>query len=453
MLRSVRLPVISILLALAVGDAAARPEPRDRTRTIQHRQPASVPVWGLADAPVTVDFFFNPTDYQLPSVWRNLMKLSADHPHRLRIRFHMVDGQWLAITALEANAQGRFFELMDEVVTNPMLGRTPTRRQELCEKAGVDFARVERAELSSWHLDGIDRAKAFMYRRRVGGGRMALLFNGKQTINTPDRMDPVRLEEAYDAALERAQELVDNGVDPHRVYARLLRDIDLAQPPARIVLGQVDGFLNRRRPVLRKERPIRLGALSMRGHRRGPEDARVVVHFFGSMQSRICTQTARYLEDLRKEFDGEMAYVFHDLYDAEDSSQPSVGLAHQLLRCAEDQGAYWEQWDQHVRQITQQLTRAKHLVQEDMEAAAKGIDIDPEKLIECMGKGRHEVAVDREIAAARAAGITRTPSVVLGGTLYEGSMSQESMRALILEQLLPGVLEEWAPTDDDRLTR
>jgi protein-disulfide isomerase len=276
---------------------------------------------------------------------------------------------------------------------------------------------------------------------------MALLFNGKQTINQPYQMNLDKLEEAYDAAHERAQLLLERGVDAHRVYDQLLLDIDLSRPPTHIVLGQVDGFITRRRQPLRKARPApRLGALHEAGHRRGPDDARAVIHFFGSMQSKICAQQARNLEDVRKEFDGDLAIVFHDLYDPDDSGQPSAGLGHQLLRCAEEQGSYWEMWDQHYNQLMMRPGHARHITQEDMEAEARALAIDPARLVACMSDGRHERAVERDVAAARRAGVRLTPSIAIGGMLYEGSLSADSIRALVLDQLLPGVLEEWAPT-------
>jgi protein-disulfide isomerase len=216
-----------------------------------------------------------------------------------------------------------------------------------------------------------------------------------------------------------------------------------------VVLGQVDGFLNRRRPTLHLQRPVRLGRLQRGGHRRGPDDARAVVHFFGSLQSRISAQTMNNLDDVREELDGDLAIVFHDLYDPQDPNQPSAGVAHQLMRCAEDQGSYWEAWDYHVNQITRQLTRAKHITPEDMKTMAQAISIDGDKLVACMKRGKYDKAVEADAASARAAGIVRTPSLVIGGMLYEGSISPDGIRALVLEQLLPGVLETWAPADDD----
>jgi predicted DsbA family dithiol-disulfide isomerase len=451
MLGEVRaLLVAGLVLVAAPAPAAARPH--GATRMIAHRTRESVPVWGLADAPVTVDFFYNVQDYQLPPVWIRLMKLSANHPQRLRIRHHLLlvgANQWLATTALEANSQGRFFELMAEVIVNPMIRSSPTRRDELCARAGVDLARVERADEGGWHLPAMQRAESFMRRRRVTHTRMALLFNGKQTVQQPYSMDDDKLEEAYDAAYERAQDLIDSGVEPHQVYPHLLRELDLAQPVPRVIPGQVDGFLNRRRPQQQEPHSIRLGRLQRGGHRRGPDHARAVIHFFGSLQSRISTQTMQNLDDVREEFDGDLAIVFHDLYDPQDPNQPSAGVAHQLMRCAEDQGSYWEAWDYHVNLITRQLTRARHLTPEDMKAMAQAISIDGDKLVACMKRGRYEKLVEADAAAARAAGIVRTPSLVIGGMLYEGSISPDGIRALVLEQLLPGMLETWAPTEDD----
>lgn len=450
MLLIVRAP-IAMLLALAAGPGAARGDPaaaapRDRTRVVEHQRASAVPVWGLALAPVTIDFFYNPMDYRLPALWTKLRQLSSDHPHRLRIRHHLLpEGQWLAETALEAHDQGRFFELMEEVVVNSAMRSNPHRREELCARAGIDFARAERADVEGWHVDRLERAKALMRRRRVTHNPMALLFNGAQTQEPPWQLDGDELEAAYDAAHDRAIEMLDRGVPARELYQRLVRQVDIERPVPRVHTGAVDGFQSDRHTPLRDPRPVRLGRLASRGHRRGPDNARAVVHFFCSMQSRLCGTTGFQLEEVRKDLEDEVAVVFHDLYDETDSRQPGAGNVHQMLRCAEEQGDYWTVWDLQIARISGLAPR--HIDSEQILAIANGAEMDGDRLVDCVARGRHKRAVEADVAAARAAGIKRTPSLVIGGVLYQGTMGIEGIRALLLEQLRPGLLEQWAPAE------
>jgi len=445
---------------VAAGDGRADPgggaaPARERHPVIEHRQPVAVPVWGLADAPVTVDFFYtletNRWQGQLPTLWARLLQLSQDHPRRLRIRHHLVNPGQLASIALEANAEGRFFELLDQVV-RPGPGAPPLNTRdgliELCRRAGVDFERAERAALDDWYHDTIERSRALMRQRSVRNMNGTMLFNGREIAASPDRD---RLEQAYDEAYQRARVLLDRGVPPSRLYAHLLRGLDLERPAPRITLGAIDGIPGQnRRPPLRAPRPIRLGALATAGHHRGAERPRVVVHLFCSMQSRLCANTAVGLEGIRQELPDDVAVVFHDLYDLRNADQTSVELTHQMLYCAEEQDAYWELWDYHYGQLLQS-GRVRTLHAEDLEAAADAIGMDGHRLLDCINTDppRHAAEAAGAAAAARAAGIRNTPSLVIGGMLYEGMIGQNDLRAVIREQLLPGLLEQWAPLDDD----
>ena len=81
--------------------------------------------------------------------------------------------------------------------------------------------------------------------------------------------------------------------------------------------------------------------------------------------------------------------------------------AAEASHCAEEQGQYWEMHDrlfQHQRAL------------EPWSGHAEALGLDVAKFDECLASGRHGAAVRKDMAVARAAGATGTPSFVLGYT-------------------------------------
>jgi hypothetical protein len=118
---------------------------------VEHRDPTTVPTRGPTTALVTIELFIDPMTNMLARrpIYRALEKLQASHPARIRLIYRVLKRgaqQQISIAALEAHAQGKFDELMDELhrdKTTTML--TKDQLLELGRKAGMDTARLATA--------------------------------------------------------------------------------------------------------------------------------------------------------------------------------------------------------------------------------------------------------------------------------------------------------------------
>ncbi len=83
--------------------------------------------------------------------------------------------------------------------------------------------------------------------------------------------------------------------------------------------------------------------------------------------------------------------------------------AAEAAACAGDQGRYWEMHDQL-------FGNQKALAPEQLRAYAQALPLDLAEFDSCLQSGKHVQAIRRDMAAARAAGLTSTPSFGIGFT-------------------------------------
>ena len=84
--------------------------------------------------------------------------------------------------------------------------------------------------------------------------------------------------------------------------------------------------------------------------------------------------------------------------------------AAEASHCAEEQGRYWEMHDR--------LFRHQRAL-EPWSGHAQALGLDVARFDQCLASGRHQAAIRKDIAVARSAGATGTPSFVLGYTDLE----------------------------------
>src|SRR5262245_15410726 len=154
---------------------------------VEHRDPTTVPTRGPASAPVTIEVFLAPavSTAGRPPPWRSVERLQASHPARVRIIYRVIKrGAKIVVptAALEAHAQGRFFEFMDEL--NQFRGSTsPTRVEvlELARRIGMDPQRLDAAISQDRYHDVLEAGDRRL-ERLVATNNIsvpAALFNGK----------------------------------------------------------------------------------------------------------------------------------------------------------------------------------------------------------------------------------------------------------------------------------
>jgi protein-disulfide isomerase len=142
----------------------------------------------------------------------------------------------------------------------------------------------------------------------------------------------------------------------------------------------------------------------------GNSKADLVLVEFSDYQCPFCRRHFKeILPELKREYlsEGKIKYVYRDF--PLDSMHPHAIKAAEAAQCAGDQGKYWEM---HERLF--ENARALGPVQLPDHAKAVGLDIA--KFTECLDSGKYTEEVKQDMADARAAGVTGTPTFFLAVT-------------------------------------
>lgn len=427
------------------GEPRAELQPRQQNAIVRHVAEDEAPVWGPRQAPVTAEFFFslrNPTTSK--RAFERLMNLSKDHPHRLRIVFRIADppSSYIGEAALEAHQQGRFFEFVAAFFANRSM---PLRSGlgPLADAARVDLTRVEAALTHHLHAPTLERNLERMQRLSLLHTTTTVLLNGKETTRQITSISEDELEQAYDEAYARAERLLQHGATLETLPARAALELAAERKPPELGAGDVDGSRRRSRPRERTSFLLGGDAASSGRHGRGADHPRIVIVLYCSFQSRNCGRTAYAVDRAREAYGDEIYVYFNHFFDKRDSNQFSVELAHQAALCAEDQGAFWEFYDYQLNMV--QSRQVRHITTDELREAAAVLALDEKRFVGCVESGGKQAEVSRLVARARAAGVRRTPSVVIAGRLYEGSLTLREVMAIIAEERRPGLLEQLVP--------
>jgi protein-disulfide isomerase len=102
---------------------------------------------------------------------------------------------------------------------------------------------------------------------------------------------------------------------------------------------------------------------------------------------------------------GKVKYVFSDL--PLESLHPYAFKAAEATNCAGEQGKFWEM---HDRLYANQSA----LKPSDLPQHAQALELDMAKFQQCLDTGKHASSIRKDMAAAGKAGVTGTPTFLVG---------------------------------------
>jgi protein-disulfide isomerase len=174
-------------------------------------------------------------------------------------------------------------------------------------------------------------------------------------------------------------------------------------------------------------------------HVLGRADAPVTLVEFTDLECPYCrTFHVGTFERLKREYidTGKVRFISRDFpLDFHPNARPAA-LA---VRCAGEQAKFWEM--RHVVTLNaNKLGRAVY----DRLAGELGLDMT--RFAACVGSDRHKAAIDRDVADGTSAGVTGTPTFVLGataaGTTVEGQRIVGAQPYQVFEGRIKALLGE-----------
>jgi hypothetical protein len=437
---------------------------------VEHRDPSALPSRGPREAPVTVELFFTPGPGSRGGWYRNLEKLQAQHPTKIRLVYRIIAGNGqvrLPYAALEAYAEGKFFEFMDRLnctgANSPCrVARPNPTNQELVDmgvEIGIDPDRLA-AAMTNPPIGYINALAANDRRlKQHVHSRMPppiALFNGRLTTTQLGALGPNDLEREYREAKERAEELLDRGAEPGALEQAL--DEQNAPNPQDITIQptQADEELDQ----LPADPPLASPPLKLEGLPAfGPPDAAVTIVVLCSPTSATCRKAMDPATIVQDNYSESVRVVWAPYFDVSRDDAAELGLLGDAALCAEQVGTSSEneldrpsspgwRWVEAV--LSEAASRHRRVPADQLiDKVAAKLHVDPRAFASCRARvaGRSV----KWIEAARHAGVRTTPATVVGGRIYGPIADANVLQQLVEVELAPGWLGESAPTWRRRL--
>jgi len=417
-----------------------------RIERVEHRDPVSAPSRGPAGALVTIEVFFVPGSNMPIGGLHLLQQLQDRHPARVRVIYRILkSGSALLVpsAALEAAAEGRFFELMEELAKQ----RGVLKREDLLElarKVGVDPQRVAVA-IQTEHFRDVLEANQRRFDRLHGTTMPSALFNGKQTRVALGSITAGDLDREYEAAYDRALDKLDRGFAPGELSAAFDDDVVPGAQPVVLTVGPDEDA--DRSPIDHPlaAPPLQLDGLPSFGKPAIAAAALVVVLCRPS--DPACANLLRVVEPAVRLYPDDVRVVWAPWFDVGRDDAADLTLLGDAALCAEATGSNqgelttspgWVWVKEMYAQITRNRGRKVAAGQLIDDIAAK-LDVDGRALSACRARMAGSTLV--WIAGARRSGVPRgNAAVVIGGRIYSGLTDAMLIQQLVEAELAPGVL-------------
>ncbi len=420
---------------------------------VEHRDPTAVPSRGPSNALVTIEVFFTPMPSFRREPYRNIERLQANHPSRVRLVYRILKGSMARFpyAALHAYSEGKFFEFLD-AINGASRSLDDKALLELGKKVGLDPERLAAAITkppAAYDKLLEDNQRRFRQRTRGNPALPTALFNSRWPSTPLSSIRVEELEAEYVLAREAAEDLIDRGVDRDALPEAFDKILTL---PAeiRITPGATDEELEDVSAEPRLATPP-LVYSGLPSH--GAADAPITIAVLCSPTSANCNaplSTAQRIADI---YPDQVRVVWGAFYDVGRDDAAELSILADAALCAERDGGRsidredtWDPKDspgwRWVREVLAQAnSRVRRTTDEMIDKIVGKLRVEPRAFATC----RAQIAGTSIsfIESARRAGVRSTPATIVNGRIYGPINDPNTLQLLVETELAPGML---APT-------
>ncbi|MBL9013361.1 MAG: hypothetical protein JNL83_04245 [Myxococcales bacterium] len=428
---------------------------------VEHYDPETVPSKGPANALVTVELFFAPS-YNAGSrlqAYAQLEKLQARHPARIRVVYRIVQrnsqppGPQLPTLALEAYAQGKFFEFVSAIHAERG-SMTRDKMLDIGRRLGLDASRMEKAISEDRYRDVIAANERRLERLR-GTTAPMVFMNDKPMRTSLNNAPEGEYETAYLDAYDRARDLLDRGVPPRNLMAAFDAEVLRGVQPLVITSGPLDDddeTEGAAHPLA--DPPLKLTGLPSLGAPQPPAEssAPVPVLIVCRPNAQECKDQLRSIHKAHDTYRGEIKILWAPWFDVTVDDAAELAMLGDAALCAEHVGSSPDDLDTSpgwtwVAETYAQIYKAhgRRIAPEKLiDDVARKLRVDGKALAAC--RARTAGATLDWITAARQSGVSGAPAIVIGGRIYHGLTDHRIIEQLVEAELAPGVLGRCSTT-------
>ncbi len=311
-----------------------------------------------------------------------------------------------------------------------------------------------------------DNAKKADAKAAAGSGAVLAVVNGKPITEAEVR------ESLDSQAKQQLQEILENGMQ--RLIEERLLEADAAArgmtkeaviaeiKPAPVTDAEVDAFyeqnkaqiprpkdqivgqiknyleqqgqqkarqdffsnLQNKYKVEYKLEPVRV-EVAATGPAKGPENAPVTIVEFSDFQCPYCSRLIPTLKQVQDKYGDKVRLVFRQFplnfhQHAQKAAEASL--------CAADQGKFWELHDA-------MFANQQALAVEQLKAKAAELGLNADQFNSCLDSSKHAPAIQADMQAGSAAGVSGTPAMFINGRFVSGAVPLEQITSVIDDEL------------------
>jgi protein-disulfide isomerase len=173
-----------------------------------------------------------------------------------------------------------------------------------------------------------------------------------------------------------------------------------------------------------KLEPIRVDVAAT-GPAKGPENAPVTIVEFSDFQCPFCSRLTPTLKAVEEKYGNKVRLVFRQYplpfhQNAEKAAEASL--------CALDQGKFWELHDA-------MFGNQGELGVDQLKAKAASLGLNADKFNKCLDSGEKAAAIQADIKAGSAAGVSGTPAMFINGRFINGAVPLDNITTVIDDEL------------------
>ncbi len=156
----------------------------------------------------------------------------------------------------------------------------------------------------------------------------------------------------------------------------------------------------------------------------GPSNAPVTIVEFSDYQCPACRATHQIVKQVRAAYGDKVQWIYKE-YPLKRHKDAFV--AAEASHCAEDQGKFWE--------YQEVLFTSADLTPESLINLAGQLGMSREKFSQCLQDSRYKALVEKNVRDAVQAGLDRTPTFMINGTVFTGGPSLDTFKNMIDAEL------------------
>jgi protein-disulfide isomerase len=158
---------------------------------------------------------------------------------------------------------------------------------------------------------------------------------------------------------------------------------------------------------------------------RGNADAPVTIVEYADFQCPYCRRAFPIIERLLAEYPDTVRYSFRDYpLNNHTRSRPAA----QAARCAEDQGKFWDYFENL-------MVMKGDLSDTDLTNRAVDTGMDRAEFVACMQSERYSDMVEHSIGEAESLGVISTPTFFINGRMMRGAKPYDEFKSIVDEEL------------------